>query len=337
MKHRLVIFSNSVFGVPGILIKRTLSVVTSLNNIELVAVVLHQRPNFQGLLRYYFQQHIRRTVQSAFDWNIRYTQRIPFPIPLERWARQFNFKILFPVEGNINHPRFLQLLREEVQPTIALSYHCLQKFSPALLEIFAQAVNYHNGLLPQYKGLGATQWSLYHQEVETGFTFHYMTENFDEGSILFQAAVPIPSQSHAYDLNFLKARKAADQLPHVFRMVCEKNPGQPQVGTGAYFSRKDQERITTIRDPSSISSSDYVKRFKAFQSLEIYLEDQWYLITKVKILGKTEHKPTRLSFQTSDGIMMRPTRIHYLPYSLFRMVQWAKKVSGPFSRKHDKA
>ena len=98
--------------------------------------------------------------------------------------------------------------------------------------LFSQAVNYHNGLLPQYKGLRATQWSMYHQEVETGFTFHYMTENFDEGSILFQGAVPILPESNAYDLNFLKAYRAADQLPHVFRMVLEKNPGQLQVGKG---------------------------------------------------------------------------------------------------------
>ena len=335
MKHRLVIFSNSVFGVPSILIKRTLSVVTSLNDIELVAVVLHQRPNFQRLLRYYLQQHIRRTVQSVFDRNLRFTQAIPFPIPLERWARQFNFKILFPFEGNINHPRFLQLLREDVQPTLAVSYHCLQKFSPALLGIFSQAVNYHNGLLPQYKGLGATQWSMYRGEVETGFTFHYMTEHFDEGSILFQASVPIHSESHAYDLNFLKAYRAADQLPHVFRMVLEKNPGQLQVGKGGYFSRKDQERITTIRDPSGIASSEFVQRLKAFESLELYLDDRWYVITKVKILGKTAHKPTRLSFHASDGVMVQPTRFHYLPYSLYRMIQWRKKMSGVFSMRID--
>ena len=335
MKHRLVIFSNSVFGVPSILIKRTLSVVTSLNDIEVAAVVLHQRPNFRRLFRYYLQQHIRRTVQSVFDRNLRYTQHIPFPIPLGRWARQFNFKILFPFEGNINHPRFLQLLREEVQPTLAVSYHCLQKFSPALLGVFSQAVNYHNGLLPQYKGLGATQWSLYHQEVETGFTFHYMTEHFDEGSILFQAAVPIHSESNAYDLNFLKAYRAADQLPHVFRMVLEKNPGQLQAGKSGYFSRKDQERITTIRDPSSLSSSEYVKRLKAFRSLEMFLENQWYVITKVKTMGKTERKPTRLSFQAADGVMMQPTRFLYLPYSLYRVIQWRRTVASFFSKKID--
>ena len=337
MKHRLVIFSNSVFGVPSILIKRTLSVVNSLNDMELVAVVLHERPNVQRLFRHYFQRQMSRTVRSVFDRDVRYTQNIPFPIPLSRWARQCNFKILFPFEGNINHPRFLQLLREDVQPTVAVSYYCLQKFSPALLGIFSQAVNYHNGLLPQYKGLGATQWSMYYQERETGFTFHRMTEHFDEGSILFQATVPIHSESHAQDLNYLKAYRAADQLPQVFRMVLEKNPGQLQVGQGGYFSRKDEESITTIRDPSSIASSEYVKRLKAFQSLEMFLEDQWYLITKVNILGKMERKPTRLSFQTSDGVMVQPTRFQYLPYSLYRLIQWGQKISGVFSKKIDKA
>ena len=107
--------------------------VTSLKDIEVAAVVLHQRPDFPRLFRYYLQQHIQRTVQSVCNRNIRYTQPLPFPIPLERLARQFHFKILLPFEGNINHPRFLQLLQEEVQPTLAVSYHCLQKFSPALL------------------------------------------------------------------------------------------------------------------------------------------------------------------------------------------------------------
>ncbi len=189
--HRAVIFTNSSSWVPAILIKGALAAFSSRDDLELVAVCVPQRPTFAVMVRRHLMNRMALCFQSLFDPALRYRHTLPWPINLSRLAGRLRFGTLFPPEGDINHPQFIARLRNEVRPTIALSFYCPQKFSPDLFEVFSHAVNYHNGLLPKYRGLKATAWSMYHGEKDTGFTFHHMTEDFDEGAILLQDTVPL--------------------------------------------------------------------------------------------------------------------------------------------------
>lgn len=47
-------------------------------------------------------------------------------------------------------------------------------------------INFHNALLPNYKGRNAQTWVIYKQENKTGVTWHKVNEKVDDGAILYQ-------------------------------------------------------------------------------------------------------------------------------------------------------
>lgn len=61
-------------------------------------------------------------------------------------------------------------------------------------------INFHNALLPKYRGRNAASWVIYEQEKETGVTWHYVTENIDEGNIIIQKHCNIAVDDRAYQL-----------------------------------------------------------------------------------------------------------------------------------------
>ena len=145
--HRAIIFTNSASYVPAILIRGTLAALTHRHDLELVAICVPEPQNFADKLCRYFMLRILFCIQSLFDPARKRHHVYPLPINLNRWARRFQFKVLVPPGGNINHPQFIARLRNEIRPTIALSFFCPQKFSQELLATFGDTVNYHNSLL----------------------------------------------------------------------------------------------------------------------------------------------------------------------------------------------
>jgi phosphoribosylglycinamide formyltransferase 1 len=82
----------------------------------------------------------------------------------------------------------------------------LLKIPDNLIQAFPnQIVNIHPALLPNYGGKGM-YGALVHQAVknagdtETGITIHLVNEHYDEGKIIFQAAVPISSTDSPEDI-----------------------------------------------------------------------------------------------------------------------------------------
>lgn len=53
------------------------------------------------------------------------------------------------------------------------------------------AINVHPSLLPKYRGPNPYLQAIWHQEKESGITFHLMDEDFDTGAILLQKSVAI--------------------------------------------------------------------------------------------------------------------------------------------------
>jgi methionyl-tRNA formyltransferase len=64
-----------------------------------------------------------------------------------------------------------------------------------------EAINFHDGLLPEYAGLNVTSWALLNKEREHGVTWHLMSQRVDEGDILKQVRFPIAAEETALTLN----------------------------------------------------------------------------------------------------------------------------------------
>ncbi len=83
------------------------------------------------------------------------------------------------------------------KPDLIVLAGFLLKFPDKLIEEFPhKIINIHPALLPKYGGKGM-YGSVVHQSVvmnkesETGISIHYVNENYDEGSIIFQKKVAI--------------------------------------------------------------------------------------------------------------------------------------------------
>jgi UDP-4-amino-4-deoxy-L-arabinose formyltransferase/UDP-glucuronic acid dehydrogenase (UDP-4-keto-hexauronic acid decarboxylating) len=220
-------------------------------------------------------------------------------------------------------------LRHEIRPSIALAFLYLQKFSPDLLAVFDHVVNYHNGLLPQYRGVKTTAWSVYHGESSTGFTFHYMNHEFDQGPILIQGSVPIHPDSNPLDLELQKARLAAAHLPQVLRMLTEQVPGEGQCGQARYFSWPDYLAVTKVSAPCDLSYAELQKRIRAFGFLRMKIDQRWHAISQIRPISTDRSLSGRYCFRTAEGILVEATRLRYFLFRLLRLPAWFwKRFAG---------
>lgn len=83
-------------------------------------------------------------------------------------------------------------------PDVIVSIRFGHIFKEAALKLPRLGIlNLHSGLLPQYRGILATFWSLLHQRSEYGFTLHTIDDGtIDTGAILDRQAFPVkPGQS----------------------------------------------------------------------------------------------------------------------------------------------
>lgn len=305
---------------PAILIRAALDAIAARDDMRTVAVCVPYPCGYGALLRNHLRDRATRGVQRLFNPRLKRRHGIPLPLNLNRLARRCDFEIVVPPRRDINDPEFIARLREEFRPTLALSFFCVQRFSPELLALFEQAVNYHNGRLPDYKGMRAPAWSVYNGEEQTGFAFHRMTAELDQGDILIEDATPIGLEDGVHDIEIEKARRAAGRMSELLGMVADNAPGRPQQGAGRYFSNRRWRAVRTVGDPSALTLDEFNRRLRAFGSLSLKIGGRWYPVTAIEDAAHGSRRPRELDFVTADGVTVRPVRIRHLPPALYRFM-----------------
>ena len=321
--HHAVIFTDRAYWASAILVRAAVAALDARPNVRLAAICLSKPHNYRKMLLLHGARRAILGVGSFFKTAVQLRHGLPPPVDLDGCARRHRFRILVPPDGNVNHPKFLEALRGAIRPTIALSFYVSRKFSPDLLAVLGHAVNYHNGLLPGYRGLAATSWSVYEGKGETGFTFHRMNENIDEGPILFQGTVPVYPGSNIYDLELEKAVVAARSIPRLLDNIVRGDPGVPQEGDARYFSGKDVLAVTRISSPSLLSSVELARRLRAFGSLELRIAGRWQRVTGVREVQRDHGGASPFRFRTCDGVLMEAAGFMQLPWAVYRPVKWA--------------
>lgn len=100
----------------------------------------------------------------------------------------------------------------------------LWKFPERILNVFDnKVINIHPALLPKYGGKGMYGMNVHkavveNNEAETGITIHYVNENYDEGTIIFQAKCAVSPTDSADEV----AAKIHDLEMEHFPKVVEK-------------------------------------------------------------------------------------------------------------------
>jgi len=91
-------------------------------------------------------------------------------------------------------------------------------------------------LLPAYRGCFSTPWSIINEEKYVGYTYHYISENFDEGDVLFQEKIKISDEDTAHSLSYKIFQKGLSNLIKVISLIGSN--GKPQLGPAHYYKNK---------------------------------------------------------------------------------------------------
>ncbi len=103
------------------------------------------------------------------------------------------------------------------------------------------AINFHDGPLPKYAGVNATNWAIINEETCHGITWHIMTDNIDAGDILKQTTFPLSEKETALSLN----TKCYEKSIQCFNdLLC------------------DLEKSKEIRIPQNLNLRTYYPRWK---------------------------------------------------------------------------
>lgn len=203
-------------------------------------------------------------------------------------------------------------LNFEVPANMLISIGCSVIFPRSFLNRFDYAVNYHNGSLPGYRGLHATQWAVYHGNISSGFTFHRITPGIDEGPVL-QTSTVLHGNDSPRLVELRKSARAAEYAGAVADQMRRRDPGVPQSGAAGYYRAKDFLAMKNIGDGSEITSLELEKRITCFAPLMLSRKGSiWPVTALVREAGSTSRH-----FSTADGVGYRITRFYHLPFVMF--------------------
>lgn len=128
------------------------------------------------------------TIISVFTNNIKakvIERAKNLQVPIEIFSKEEIF------EGKV-----LQKLNV-LEPDLIVLAGFLLKLPQNIIEAYPnKIINIHPALLPKYGGKGMYGMNVHraivkNKEKATGITIHYVDENYDEGSIIFQKTVPL--------------------------------------------------------------------------------------------------------------------------------------------------
>jgi len=150
----------------------------------------------------------------------------------------------------VNSEDFREMMRQ-VNANLLVSISVPSLFKKETLETpECGAINIHNGLLPDYRGLMPILWALANGETEVGVTVHYMNEKFDEGSIVAQERAAVDPKDTVHTLEMKLRWDVGPRL--LIRTMDDIKAGKATTlpnpaGEGRYFGEPTPEAIDAFR------------------------------------------------------------------------------------------
>lgn len=307
--NRLAIFADPHDLAARILLPPLLAAVADRSDMECVALLVTPTSSaWRRRLRWHRARAARR-VQAALGSG-RWDRGLDVP-PLDApsLASRYGIPCRPMPGGDPNHADVLAYLRGERKACLALNVYCRRLFREELLGLFDMTVNYHNGALPRFRGLRASNWSLYMGQAASGCAFHVMDTSLDSGNVLWTGEVPVTEGDVAADLEARKAFSASRHLPDLLDAMARRDRGQPQAGIACLHDRAAWEQAVRVADPMSLSQAEWQRRLRAFLRVETWLEGAWRPVTGVA----PGRGPGHLAFRTADGQWLSVTGLDFWP------------------------
>ena len=295
--RRVVVFCNWDRWVPQQLLEALLPLVRDHATLEIVAVCVPRPTSYSRQLLGFATRRILGFARWAIDGGGKRSVSEPPPIRLGRLARKYDFEVLVADDARITDE--VERTLDELSPDILVSIYW-SKFSTDFFERFQQAINYHPGAVPDYRGLHPTKWSLYRSEARSGFTVHRISEEIDRGNVLVADSVPIREEDNLLDIELAKTRLAVQRLPAVLDALADNIPGTPQTDLKKYNRFADMKNLIAIKDATLLSSDEVRHRIRALGSVCVSLKGREFWLTGLGPRAK-DSRARRPVLGLSDG------------------------------------
>jgi methionyl-tRNA formyltransferase len=310
---RALVFTDANIPATVDLVGATLRLAAARSDLEVCAIVTARPRAFRRSRSAGANRLLRAGVVAVTNPGRRFDGARHRRLSAEQLRHRHGAPVITPTDGGLNGPGFRARLTREFRPDIALTYYCGTIFKQPLLDLFDQVVNYHDGLLPAYRGVGATSFSIYAGESQSGFVFHRMVERIDAGPVLVQGAVPVDHGATLADVVRRKIVAAVAALPTVIDRVMARDPGTPPVGRGSYFSLGDVDALRIVERPHEHTARELQRRIRAFGTVYFRIAGVRYPVTRLRAV----RSPSARSIRTVDGALLVPDRCADLPMALF--------------------
>jgi len=139
---------------------------------------------------------------------------------------------------------------QSLSPDTLVSVAATQKFESELLAVPEEyALNVHSSLLPEYRGVSPSFWTLLNGEEETGITVHEMADEIDTGGIVRQRPVPIGDDDTLHSLNTRVAERGSEVLLQALEEIRrgDESPEPISPNHGSYYSMPTREEVREFR------------------------------------------------------------------------------------------
>jgi methionyl-tRNA formyltransferase len=155
-------------------------------------------------------------------------------------------------------------------PDLCISVRFGKIFKDSWLTLAPHGIlNLHSGLLPEYRGVLATFWTLLQQRSEYGCTLHWINDNsIDTGLIIETIRLPVMPAKALFSHIASLYEPGAEAIARAIKQVAagESPPGKVQQGKPQYFSYPQAEdcRRFLSQGGSVIDYSDYARLIDRF-------------------------------------------------------------------------
>lgn len=193
--------------------------------------------------------------------------------------RQLSQACRTPMQGirNINAPEVLQHVAQ-FQPDLLISIRFGQILKEAVIQQPRYGViNLHSGLLPDYRGILATFWSMLHDRAEYGYTLHSIQDaSIDTGHIIQKTRLPVdPNRSLFHHIMALYPLGAAAILEaiHQFRQGKQPQAIPQSLEVGNYYGMPTSADFEQFRQKGYrlLDEADYSTLLRQYHpSIPVY-------------------------------------------------------------------
>ena len=149
---------------------------------------------------------------------------------------------------NINENKTIDLINS-LKPDVIYSVSFPQKLGKDVISMPQYGcINFHDSLLPAYRGLCAYFWIMANNEKESGVSAHFIDDELDSGKLILQKKIKINDKETMQHLYYRCSVLIKEMLPEIQNKL-ERKDIRPitQEKEGSYYSWPDRKGYSKFR------------------------------------------------------------------------------------------